>query len=140
MSGRFFLDTNVFIYSFDRSAPHKAEIANGLIDTALSSQNGFISFQVIQEFFNAALKRFAAQLRATDGPSYLHDVFRPLLAVHSSATLYGEALNLYAAGGLSWYDALIVAAALQARCDILYTEDLQHGRKFSTLRVVDPFL
>ncbi len=140
MSGRFFLDTNIFIYSLDRSDRRKADIADGLIEKALSSQKGIISFQVVQEFFNAAFKRFAAQLKAADGRHYLDEVFSPLLAVHSSATLYGEALSLHALGGLSWYDTLIVAAALQAGCAVLYTEDLQHGRKFGSLRIVNPFV
>jgi predicted nucleic acid-binding protein len=140
MNERFFLDTNVFIYAVDHTAPTKAHIADLLIDRALSSQKGFISFQVIQEFFNVALKRFAAQIHAADAQRYLATTLQPLLAVHSSAALYTEALNLHATGGLSWYDALIVAGALQARCSILYTEDLQHGRKFGALKIVNPFL
>jgi len=140
MTGRFFLDTNIFVYSLDRSDRRKAVVADGLIGKALSSQKGIISFQVVQEFFNAAFKRFAAQMEAADGRCYLDEVFSPLLAVHASATLCGEALNLYAAGNLSWYDALIVAAALHVSCDVLYSEDLQHGRKFGNLRIVNPFL
>jgi predicted nucleic acid-binding protein len=140
MNGRFFLDTNVFIYSLDHSAPQKAKIAEQLIRDALSSQKGVISFQVVQEFFNAALKGFQRQMSALAGQHYLHDVLRPLLSIHSSIALYEEAIRLHAAGGLSWYDSLIVAGALQAKCDVLYTEDMQHGRKFGSLKIVNPFL
>jgi predicted nucleic acid-binding protein len=48
-------------------------------------------------------------------------------------------LHLHAESGLSWYNSLIVSAALQARCDLLYTEDLQHGQHFGSLQVTNPF-
>jgi predicted nucleic acid-binding protein len=51
-----------------------------------------------------------------------------------------EALHLHSQGGLSWYDALIVSSAIQARCDLLITEDLQHGQRFGILEVRNPFL
>ena len=140
MSGRFFLDTNIFIYSFDRSAAAKAQRAAQLIREALTTQKGVVSYQVVQEFFNVALRRFAQPMKAADAGQYLSTVFRPLLAVHSSQALYAEALHLHAQSGLSWYDALIVSAAIQAQCELLYTEDLQHGQRFGGLQVRNPFL
>jgi predicted nucleic acid-binding protein len=53
--------------------------------------------------------------------------------------LYAEALRLQNKHRLSWYDALIVQSAIQAGCSVLYSEDLQAGRQFGTLRVLDPF-
>jgi predicted nucleic acid-binding protein len=140
MSDRFFLDTNIFVYSFDRSAPAKARKAAQLIRDALTTQKGVISYQVVQEFFNVALKRFSQPMQAADAGQYLIAVFRPLLAVHSSQALYAEALVLHSQSGLSWYDSLIVSAAIQARCGILFSEDLQHGRRFGSLQVRNPFL
>jgi len=140
MSDRFFLDTNIFVYSFDQSAPVKARKAIQLIREALTTQKGVISYQVVQEFFNVALKRFSRPMQATDAEQYLRTVFHPLLSVHSSQALYAEALHLHAERGVSWYDSLIVSAALQARCDLLYTEDLQHGQHFGSLQVTNPFL
>jgi predicted nucleic acid-binding protein len=144
MSDRFFLDTNIFVYSFDQSTPVKAQRATELIREALVTQKGLISYQVVQEFFNVALRRFSQPMKAADCEQYLSTVFRPLLVVHSSQALYAEALHLQAQGGaqsgLAWYDSLIVAAALQARCNLLFTEDLQHGQRFGTLQVRNPFL
>ena len=140
MSDRFFLDTNIFVYSFDRSAPAKARKAEKLISKALETQKGVVSYQVVQEFFNVALKRFSHQMRVADAEQYLGTVFRPLLSVHSSSSLYGEALRLQAKTGLSWFDSLILSAALQANCDLVFTEDLQHGQKFGSLRIENPFL
>ena len=140
MSDRFFLDTNIFVYSFDQSAPAKARKASQLIRKALTTQKGVISYQVVQEFFNVALRRFSQPMQTADAEQYLSTVFRPLLAVHSSPALYAEALHLHAQSGLSWYDSLIVTSAIQARCDLLFTEDLQHGQRFGTLQVRNPFL
>jgi len=140
MSDRFFLDTNIFVYSFDRSAAQKAAKAQRLIREALASQKGVISYQVVQEFFNVALRRFARPMRALEAEQYLGAVFRPLLAVHSSVALYSEALRMKGQSGLSWFDSLIVGAAIQSRCDVLFTEDLQHGQRFGTLRIENPFL
>jgi predicted nucleic acid-binding protein len=140
MSDRFFLDTNIFVYSFDRSAATKARKATQLIRKALATQKGIISYQVVQEFFNVALKRFSQPMKAADAEQYLGTVFRPLLGVNSSQALYAEALHLRAKSGLSWYDSLIVSAAIQAQCDFLYTEDLQHGQRFGSLQISNPFL
>jgi predicted nucleic acid-binding protein len=140
MSDRFFLDTNIFVYSFDRTAPQKAAKAKRLIRESLASQKGIVSYQVVQEFFNVALKRFARPMTTAVAEQYLGTVFRPLLAVHSSAALYSEALRIQSQSMLSWYDSLIVGAAIQARCDVLLTEDLQHGQIFGSLRVTNPFL
>jgi predicted nucleic acid-binding protein len=140
MSDRFFLDTNIFVYSFDQSAPAKARRAAQLIRDALTTQKGIVSFQVVQEFFSVALKRFSQPMQAADAGQYLNAVFRPLLAVHSSQALYAEALFLHAQSGLSWFDSLIVSAAIQARCAVLFSEDLQHGQRFGGLQVRNPFL
>jgi predicted nucleic acid-binding protein len=74
-----------------------------------------------------------------EAEQYLGTVFRPLLSVHSSQALYAEALRIQANSGFAWYDSLIVAAALQAKSDLLYTEGLQHGRRFGDLQIANPF-
>ena len=140
MSDRFFLDTNIFVHSFDQSAVQKSRKSAQLIRLALTTQKGVVSYQVVQEFFNVALRRFSQPMKTADAEQYLNTVFRPLLAVHSSQALYAEALHLHAQSGLSWYDALIVSSAIQARCDLLFTEDLQHGQRFGALQVRNPFL
>jgi predicted nucleic acid-binding protein len=137
---RFFIDTNIFVYSFDQTAPAKAKLATQLIRKALTTQKGVISFQVVQEFFNVALGRFARPMNTADAEQYFAVTLRPLLAIHSSPALYLEALHLQSGRKLSWYDSLIVAAAQQAQCEVLLTEDLQHAQKFGSLRVENPFL
>ena len=58
MSDRFFLDTNIFIYSFDQTAKAKSRVAQDLIDRAVGTKKGIVSYQVVQEFFNVALRRW----------------------------------------------------------------------------------
>ena len=140
MSARFFLDTNIFVYSFDPAAPAKAKRATELIRQAIATRKGVVSYQVVQEFFNVALRRFIPAMTTTEAEQYLSTAFRPLLAVHSSQALYGEALRLQWKHKLSWYDSLIVSSAVEAECGILYSEDLQAGQRFGELLVKNPFV
>ena len=139
MSGNFFLDTNIFVYAFESPATHKARRARQLISEALKTRKGIISYQVVQEFFNVAFKRFAQPISVPEAEQYFATVFRPILAIHSSPALYLEALSLFGKLGFSWYDSLIVAAATVGQCDVLYTEDLQDGRKIAGLLIQNPF-
>jgi predicted nucleic acid-binding protein len=140
MNARFFLDTNIFVYSFDRNAPAKARRAAQLIRQAVHTGKGVISYQVVQEFFNVALRRFAQPMTVAEAEQYLFLVFRPVMAIHSSPVLYAEALRLSGRYGLPWYDSLIVAAAIEGQCRVLYSEDLQHGQRFGGVQVENPFL
>src|SRR5580704_9595853 len=139
MSGRFFLDTNIFVYSFDASSPKKAAQAQKLIRNALETGGGIVSYQVVQEFFNVALRRFSKPMSSLDAEQYLSTTFRPLLAVHSSPALYGESLRIGARFRLPWCDSLVVAAAIEGQCDVLYSEDFPDGQQFGTLTVSNPF-
>jgi|SRR5579859_390380 len=140
MIDRFFLDTNIFVYSVTASSPDKRRIAAGLIGRGIETGKGVISYQVVQEFFHIAPRRFAIAMSLAQCEEYLSTTFRPLLAIHSSQALFSEALQLNRRYSLSWYDSLILAAALEAECGVLYTEDLQHGQRFDKLRVLNPFL
>lgn len=140
MSGKFFLDTNIFVCTFDRTAPSKAKKAADLIRRAADSGDGIVSFQVVQEFFNVALRRFSKPLTVAEAEQYLTTVFRPLLAVHSSPSIYFEALRIAGKYRLAWYDSLIVASAVEGRCDILYSEDLQDGAEIESVQIKNPFV
>jgi predicted nucleic acid-binding protein len=140
MSGRFFLDTNIFVYTFDFTAAAKQKKAGDLIRRAADTGEGIISYQVVQEFFSVAFRRFTQPMSASEAEQYLITVLRPLLAVHSSPAIYFQALRIWENHRISWYDSLIVAAALEGRCEKLYSEDLQHGRKIEDLRIENPFV
>lgn len=140
MSANAFLDTNIFVYSFDLGDGAKRKIATQLIQEAVGSGEGVVSYQVVQEFFNVALRKFKTPFDDRQCETYLDTVFVPLLAVHSSIQLFERALELMPKLGASWYDSLVVAAAVEAGCVILYSEDLQHGRRIGGLEIRNPFL
>jgi predicted nucleic acid-binding protein len=140
MSGKFFLDTNVFVYLFDATAPAKAKKASRLVRAAVDAGRGIVNYQVVQEFFNVAFRRFAQPMSMAEAEQYLITVFRPLLAIHSSPALFVEALRIAGKCRLAWYDSIIVASALEGQCDTLYSEDFQHGREIEGLRIENPFV
>jgi predicted nucleic acid-binding protein len=139
-AARHFLDTNIFVYTFDLEAPDKARRADGLVSEALATGAGIISYQVAQEFVALARKPFQTPMNFEQIERYWHTTLRPLLAVHSSPGLFIRALDLARRDQLSWYDSLIVAAAIQGGCQVLYSEDMQHGRRFGDLVIQNPFL
>lgn len=140
MNGRCFLDTNIFIYSLDRRNPGKAAIAVRLIEDQALDGTGVVSYQVVQEFVNVALKRAPELLEAIAGDMVLTTLFAPMACVQSSHALCLDALRLHRRYQLAWYDSLIVSAASQANCAVLYSEDLQHGQQINGVRVQNPFL
>jgi predicted nucleic acid-binding protein len=137
--GLYFLDTNIFVYSFDVASPEKQRIAQQLIGHALKSQRGAISTQVVQEFLNLALRRFAHPFSPPEARDYLERILAPLCFHFPSTSFYAHALVIQLETGYSWYDALIVTAALDLDCKTLVTEDLQTGRTIRGLTVVNPF-
>ena len=137
--GLFFLDTNVFAYSFDSVNPQKQSIALALVHHALQTQRGVISTQVIQEFLNLALRKFPQPFSPTEARTYLHAVLLPLCSHFPSSSFYERAILLQVETGYAWYDALIVAAALELGCSSLFSEDLQHGRVIQGMVIRNPF-
>jgi len=105
----------------------------------VTSGRGIVSYQVVQEFLNVALKRFEKPLTTSEAEQYLATVFRPLLSVYASQSLFLEALRLSGRYRLSWYDSLIVAAAVEGQCATLYSEDLQHGQRIGRIEIQNPF-
>src|ERR1700759_2813714 len=95
MNGRFFLDSNILIYSFDGIHPAKAQRAEELVTEALTTNSGVVSYQVVQEFFNFAFRRAARPMKTPDAEQFLNAVLRPLLSIHSSPVLFAEALHLH---------------------------------------------
>jgi predicted nucleic acid-binding protein len=135
----FFLDTNIFIYTFDERQPEKRARAMALISEALRTGNGIVSWQVVQEFLNVATRKFAVPLKTEDAKDYLRKVMLPLCRVFPDLDLYGEALSVAEKTGYSFYDALILAGALRGGCAVLYTEDLCAGQRVGRLEIVNPF-
>ena len=139
MSGKSFLDTNIFIYTYDNRDPIKQSIADNLVRSLVVEGEAVISYQVIQEFFNWALVKGPVKMPHDEVQRFLTTTFRPLTVVPSSTALVSDAIRIQERYRLSWYDSLIGSAAQHAGCRVLYSEDLQHGHQFGAVTVHDPF-
>lgn len=127
-----FLDTNILVYA--QQTGTKATISQNLIE-----QGGVISVQVLNELANVLSKKQGRSWR--DIEHVFDDIDNTLdPALPLTATTSRAALALARDDGFAFYDALIVAAAIEAGCDILYSEDMQHGRSIGVLTIVNPFL
>jgi predicted nucleic acid-binding protein len=131
MPGSFF-DTNVLLYLASRDA-RKADRAEELL-----SAGGAISVQVLNEFANVARRKM--QLSWSELRTFL-DELRAAVSVHPlTVDVHTAGLLLAERYRLSIFDAMIAASALAAGCDVLWSEDLQHGMLLDgSLRVIDPF-
>src|SRR2546430_16821580 len=139
MSDRFFLDTNIFAYVFDSSAISKGRISDRLIQKGIGTGKGLVSYQVVQEFFNVAFKKFPVPMTEAEAQAYFSSVFRPMLGIGFSPSLLLRAIGIRERHLIAWYDSLVFAAAIEGECKILYSEDLQHGREIQGVKVQNPF-
>jgi predicted nucleic acid-binding protein len=132
-----FFDTNVIVYSLDHDEPEKQAIALQLMVERLSEGTPlFISTQVMIETISGCRRKGFSETQ-------IAKVLETLGEFQCESTTRETVENAWAlqiANKLSWFDALIIQAAIQAGCKTLYSEDLQHGQKFGSLRVVNPFL
>jgi predicted nucleic acid-binding protein len=135
MSGEF-IDTNVLIYAYDQSVRRKYDLAIELVARLDRFQAGFISIQVLTEFYWGGIKKLRlppAQVEEIISSFDRWKIHRP---THADLI---RASQLHRSHQISWWDALIVTSALQLDCTTLWTEDLQDGRKFESLTVRNPF-
>ena len=137
MTAPVFVDSNVFLYALDEADKSKQQAARDWRSRLWASRLGRVSFQVLSEFYVNALR-----LRPSARDQARAEV-RDLLAwnpVVGDAALLERGWKLQDRYGLSYWDALIVAAAKVASCGYLLTEDLQAGQKLDGIEVVSPFL
>lgn len=133
MSGKAFFDTNVLIYAL-ASNDRRAAAALQLLSTG-----GVVSVQVLNEFVSVTRRKLAQPwTEVLAAVAAIRDLCGSPLAI--DAAVHDEAVALASTHGLNIYDALVVSSARAARCDVLYSEDLQHGRAFDALRIENPFL
>ena len=130
-----FLDTNILVYSLDQSDAGKREKCRGLIKGLIGEHSGVISTQVMQEFYVAATAKLGAD------PLLIKDILRSLERFETvvvSPMLIKEAIDCAIINRLSFWDALIVVSAESARCETLWTEDLNHGQVIRGVRIENP--
>ncbi len=138
MSGDF-IDSNVFVYLFDETDERKRDTAGRIVGSALQTRDASISFQVVQETLNVVTRKLSVPMTAEGAKSFVEEVLAPLWRVSPSLALYNRALDIQARYRYGFYDSLIIAAALDAGCVRLYTEDFQDGQRIEGLTIENPF-
>ena len=134
---RFFFDTNILLYSCDAREVRKKRIALTIIEHAGSERCGFISTQVLQEFFSVSTRKL--KLEPLDAKAILQ-----LYSEWETAVITPEDIQKAVDGNILWqvsfWDALILVAAAKLKCNCIYTEDLNHGQIINGVKIVNPFL
>jgi len=138
MSDRFFVDTNLLVYSRDASEPEKQQKAMKWMTRLWHDKSGRLSYQVLQEFYITVTHKLDPGLPTDIARMDVRSLmsWQPLSA---SATVMERAWTIQDRYGLSWWDALIVSAAQTAECSYLLTEDLQDKQDFGNVQVINPF-
>jgi predicted nucleic acid-binding protein len=135
ISGRSFLGSNLLVYNDDHGSPAKREAALELVERCRRSGTGVLSVQVLQEYFAIATRKLSVDPAIAKRKVELFAQF-PVVATQPEDVL--AAIDLQTLHRPAFWDALIVRAALKARCDRLLTEDMQGGRRISGLEIVNP--
>ncbi len=136
---RVFVDTNLWVYRLDQREPEKSRRISTWLRQLATDHDIVVSTQVLIELRAVLTRKLKPALSFADTATALN-VLAAFEVVSTHANLVLDAHQLAAAEQLSWFDALIVEAAIRSRCTKLFTEDMSHGRTFSGLTVCNPFL
>ena len=133
-----FVDTNVLVYAKDTTQPDKQPQARAWLDSLWERRDGHLSFQVLSEYYMNVTRQLKPGLDETSARAEVRDLlaWRP---VTTNTLILEDAWAVADRYGFALWDALIVASARHAACDLLLTEDLQHGQELDGIRVVSPF-
>ena len=138
MNGKAFVDTNVFVYLFDRDAPAKQAVAKQILQTEGRAGRLVLSTQVLQEFYINVTRKLGKPLSEAEGANAAKDLCA-FEVVDVDRDMVLRSMDLSRTSRLSFWDALIIEAARTRGCDRLLTEDLQDGRRFGQMTITNPF-
>ena len=136
---RTFFDTNILIYLFDEDAPEKKNLAQELFERETDAGRAVLSTQVLQEFYVAVTRKLADPLSPEIAENVVRN-FAELPLIQIDSTLIFTAIGKSRSLGFSFWDALIIAAALSGGAECLFTEDPQHGQSIDGMRIENPFV
>ncbi len=133
-----FLDTNIIIYAYDVSAGDKHEIARKIMVDLWDSGLGVISTQVLQEFFVNITQKIPKPLDKRLTKDILSDLLKWDVVVNDGESIL-DAVEILFKYGYSFWDSLIIEAAMRSGSEVLLSEDLTHGQKINGLTINNPF-
>jgi predicted nucleic acid-binding protein len=136
MPARSFFDTNILVYADDQDDVAKQRRAVELFTEHRRSRTGVVSLQVLQEYFVTVTRKLQIDARTARRRVELLSKFDVVVPEVSDVL---AAIDLHRLHGFSFWDALILRAAQQAGCNVLFTEDMQQSREIDGVRIVNPF-
>jgi predicted nucleic acid-binding protein len=134
-----FVDTNVLVYAYDRGAGPKHEQALSLVEELWKEGNGVLSTQVLQEFYVNVRRKAKKPVSIGQARALITDYLSWDPILNDGATML-EAIDMEQRYQLSFWDALIVVAAQKGGASVLFSEDFNHGQKFGSVVVQNPFI
>jgi predicted nucleic acid-binding protein len=137
--GKFFVDTNVLVYAYDSSAGKKWKAASEILSLLWTNRTGIISTQVLQELYVALTHKVSHPILPEVGKEIISDFLRWPVVVNNAKSIV-RAIDLQGKYHFSFWDSLILQAAMSAESDFLLTEDFQDGQSIESITVVNPFL
>jgi predicted nucleic acid-binding protein len=138
MKDKAFLDTNIIVYGHDRSSGEKHTVAKEIMDYLWESRKGVISVQVLQEFFVCVTKKIVNPLPIKNARIILEYLSSWDVVVNDKYITL-KAIDLQEKFRFSFWDSLIIQAAIQSQARILLSEDLPNGQAVDTLKIINPF-
>ena len=138
MSAKTFVDTNILVYSSDRNAGKKREIARALLDELWRDRTGVLSVQVLQEFYVTVTRKLAVPL-SKDAAREIVDTYA-LWCGETSAAEVVAATRIEKEFRIAFWDALIIASAAKAGANRVASEDMNHGQVIAGVRIENPFV
>jgi predicted nucleic acid-binding protein len=135
---REFVDANVLVYAFDSSAGQKHETARALLERLWESNAGCVSIQVLQEFFVTITKKVARPLPMDEATARIREFATWRVFAPNAADVLA-AIGIHRQVKVGFWDAMIVLAAAESGCDVLWTEDLNDGQLLRGVRIRNPF-
>jgi predicted nucleic acid-binding protein len=135
---RNFVDTNLLVYAYDRSAGDKQAICSRLVEECWENESGCVSMQVLQEFFVTVTRKIAKPLDILTARQIVADLAQWHLHFPDVSDLL-QTIDFQQNFQLSFWDAMIVQSAVNMGCKILLSEDLNHGQLYGGVQVINPF-
>lgn len=134
-----FVDTNILVYAYDISAEEKQKTAARIVTGLWATGKGIISTQVLQEFYITVVQKIPNPIEEDKASDIIRDMLKWKLVVNDGLTIL-EAIRIQKRFLLSFWDSLIVEAAIIGGANILLTEDLTNHQTIETVQIKNPFL
>ncbi|MDR0662640.1 MAG: PIN domain-containing protein [Spirochaetaceae bacterium] len=135
---KIFMDTNILVYMLDKFDENKQQIARGTVKSIVENGSAVISTQILQEFYNICTTKL--HLEPLKVKEYVHNYSENLEVVQNSTEIIERGIDISIISKISFWDALVIAAAEYSKCFEIITEDLNDGQIMNGIKIRNPFI